>query len=404
MISCRYAAVKNIPEMQKNLLKAIAIFSREKEGQSLARALADFQAAQIARKQREYPKAEKKYRAAIEVMREVLGMANPYTFAATADLAGMFRETGRMVEFEQIGQDLMDISQRVFPNGHPMLLEAIDFRVPFIVTQGRFKESISLIEMKIAIDNRFNGPSLLRDISNQGAIFDILIDQGLLEEANQLIQKMQLSCDRLHLSEKDVNLDWLRGILAGARGNLAEQERLWRDYIRQSKEPLGGISYKKVQLAYVIYSQRPKDPEIDNLLSIPNDNLEKYITPTDPHSTDAYLLHTRLLIDRGKLAEAESILKPISIFLHEKSMRGNYRIGVADGLMGELLSAKGDNKAAEPLLIAGFENLRKSRGDHHRLTREAQARVVNFYRKAGNVEQATKFEHILQPVSQQPMK
>ena len=85
-------------------------------------------------------------------------------------------------------------------------------------------------------------------------------------------------------------------------------------------------------------------------------------------------------------------------------MRGNYRIGVADSLMGELFWAKGDNNAAEPLLIAGFENLRKSRGDHHKLTREAQSRIISFYRKTGNVEQAARYELILQPKSPTPMK
>ena len=300
VISRRYAAVKNLSETQKNLIKAIAIFSREKEGQSLSRALADFLAAQIARKQREYPKAEKKYRAAIDVMRKTLGLANPYTLAVSADLAGMFREMGRMDEFEQIGQDNMAIAQRAFPNGHPMLLEAIDYWVPFIVTQGRFEESISLIEKKIDIDNRFYGPSLLRDIPNRKIIFDIQIDQGRLDEANKLINEIQATYDSLQNSDRDTDLDWLRGKLAGAQGNLADQERIWRECIQRSKESEGRLSYRKVLLADVIYSQRPKDPEIDNLLSIPNDILEIHISPTYPESTDGYLLYARLLIDRGK--------------------------------------------------------------------------------------------------------
>ena len=79
-------------------------------------------------------------------------------------------------------------------------------------------------------------------------------------------------------------------------------------------------------------------------------------------------MHVRLLIDRGKIDEAEPFIKVVHDFTHQKTMPGNYRIGLADSLKGAWHWLKHQPDAAEPLLVAGVANLRKSRGDHHWLT------------------------------------
>jgi len=404
IMSWRYSAVKDFAAMEKMLLAAVKAFAKQEAGKSLTHALVDYQLAALARRQRKYPKAEKHYRASIEMLRNVMGRANPYTLVISADFAGMLRETGQMLEFERMGSEVAENLLRAFPHGHPMFIEVFNEWIRFIASQGKFDDAIKLIERKRITEEQFLGPSPLRDAEKTMLIADCRIDQGRLEEAARLLEASQKMFDSLQPPVHDLEQDWIRGKLVGATGDLAEQERIWRDCIRQAIKPKHLAVDWPSALADSIHSQRPNDPETEKLISIPPGNPTDVLVPDYPHVADRYLFCIRMLIDRGRLAEAETLLKPVHESVHQKTMPNNFRIGLADSLMGALLAAKGDNEAAEPLLIAGFENLRKSRNDNHHLTRQALDRLLSFYRKTENAEKLARYEHILEPVSSQPTK
>jgi hypothetical protein len=56
---------------------------------------------------------------------------------------------------------------------------------------------------------------------------------------------------------------------------------------------------------------------------------------------------------------------------------------------------QGDVVESERLLLSSVQNLRKSRGDHHHLTREAAIALVNFYQTRGRPAEAAPFEPLL---------
>ena len=83
------------------------------------------------------------------------------------------------------------------------------------------------------------------------------------------------------------------------------------------------------------------------------------------------------LIDSGHVAEAADHFGRAYAWIHERSVPDCFLVGVADSVQGKLLARQGKPDEAEPLLIAGLENLRRSRGDHHLLTRQARDRLVS---------------------------
>ena len=87
-----------------------------------------------------------------------------------------------------------------------------------------------------------------------------------------------------------------------------------------------------------------------------------------PTGVVPYLTLAQLLVDQGRTEDAENILRTAYDFAHQKTMPGSYFIGQADSLMGAWLALKEQADEAEPLLIAGLDNSRKSRGDHHAMT------------------------------------
>jgi tetratricopeptide (TPR) repeat protein len=279
------------------------------------------------------------------------------------------------------------------------MILAIDNWFPFIATQGKFDEAVALVETKIMLEEKFLEPSPDREAHSKLTIAGYRLAQGRLDEASRILEKSQAAIDRLDLQPgnpvRDMEFTWLRGALAGARGDMAENERMYRECILTAEQNAQPTQSMKIALADVIHSQRPFDPETEKLLPIPDISHPNVMSPSNPNAADLHLLYAKLLIDRGKLDEAEPFLKYVSDFVHHKTMPGSYGVGQADSLTGALLAAKGKASDAEPLLLAGLENLRSSRGDHHRLTHEARDRLVNFYRRTGRDEEADQYTEIL---------
>ena len=120
----------------------------------------------------------------------------------------------------------------------------------------------------------------------------------------------------------------------------------------------------------------------------------------NPRSPDGVVLHfalAEMLLGEGNVDEAEAALSAPYEFVHQKTIPNGYFVGMSDSVKGACLAAQRKPDEAESLLIAGLENLRQSRGDHHRLTRDARDRLVAFYRQTGRDEQADQYVKLLGP-------
>ena len=186
-----------------------------------------------------------------------------------------------------------------------------------------------------------------------------------------------------------------------AAGDVAEYERITRECVALVADDPISQRILKAELADIIHARRPQDPETLGLLTL-DSGWATTLDPRSPRAAWRLMLVATVLIDRGKYDEAEPILKVVNDFVHSRTIPGNYFVGWADSLQGAWLAVKGEPDEAELLLIAGLENLRKSRGDHHPLTHEACDRLVNFYKQAGREAEATHYDELLIASTPQP--
>ena len=107
MMAMRHLADRNSVEVQKLLVQAGLVFVQQDGGQPLARAIVEYQQASISRLARTLDVAERHYRSAIEGFEQVLGRNHIITKGIKMDLAGMYHQSGRAIEFERTCREVM---------------------------------------------------------------------------------------------------------------------------------------------------------------------------------------------------------------------------------------------------------------------------------------------------------
>src|SRR5262249_46604856 len=96
-----------------------------------------------------------------------------------------------------------------------------------------------------------------------------------------------------------------------------------------------------------------------------------------------------VLLLAGRAGEAEVYLQQ-ALVIQEK--RGPaWLVGATRSELGGAVSAQHRYKEAEPLLLDGYDLLRKSRGEEHARTVAARAGVAANYEAWGKPEQAARY-------------
>ena len=125
--------------------------------------------------------------------------------------------------------------------------------------------------------------------------------------------------------------------------------------------------------------------EVTELLREPPKGWSASLVASRPQRVLRHLILAQILIDDQKIDEAESLVLVAHEFVHNRTIPGNYFIGVADQVMGNWLAAKGQVSEAESCLLAAVDNLRTSRGPTHRLTMSALESLKQLYRTTGRM-------------------
>ncbi len=107
------------------------------------------------------------------------------------------------------------------------------------------------------------------------------------------------------------------------------------------------------------------------------------------------LTMSKILIEQDRHQEVAEIVAATLKFLNTSTIPGNWCIGYAESVMGKLRDAQERDEEAEALLLSGLANLRKSRGEHHHLTREAAGALVKFYQQHNRAAEAVPYEPLL---------
>lgn len=229
--------------------------------------------AKLLQSQGKVVEAEPLLREALDAKREVLGSANPVTFAAMEALAGLLHETGRLEEAEMLYREAVEGRRDSLGARHPETLTASHALVLVMHQGGKSEEaerwSRAVLNVRVEeLGNRH--PDTLASIASHGGL---LREQGKLSEAEPLL-RAALSLRRELLGPNHVDTLASVNNLAvalqelGSPEQLAEAEALFREDLAAQRRVQG--SDRPETLIAInnlggVLQQRGKTEEADTL-------------------------------------------------------------------------------------------------------------------------------------------
>lgn len=394
-VALQAMALFMIGEQVKAMSRLPAIVTADDEGSAILQLAVTFQRAAQLRKNGKFAQAEPLYRRALEIAETRFGKDHLLTLVMYGDMNGMFRDMGKLDEYDKIAREVVRRAKQAFPLGHPLFIEAINEWLPQLLPLGDYDFELDVLEYRKSLQQRYWAPRDPRNLDYDVVRAGVWVDQGRLAEAERVVEALKKRLDDSGDSDKladqlQCQIHDLCSAICEQRGDDAGAEQHCRWFLHREFGPGFGITDR---LARVMLRLRPDE------LGSPEEILRRAV----PHALINgrhpeivfYNAHAaEILLSQGKVAEAGAILEPNHKFAHAHIVPGSYYIGLVDSVMGAYRQAIGENEEAENLLLAGYENLRKSRGERHYFTRDAARRLERFYHAQRNAEQEQRFAEI----------
>ena len=369
------------------MLDAINVLSRQEGGERLLLAMSDVAQGTIARRNRDLASAIDFYRKALPPARESLGQNHFLNVMLMGELAGTLADDGRMAEAEVVIRDGLQTAFKIFPQGHPMLLESLNGLASIVESRGEYAEAEALIRQSREIEKRW--ASTPPEYEHLGIVL-LQVNSGQYAEVLDLLSRHRLNprdslLAKFFLANVVRRFDLAESLLRHMLNNGEQYDSEPSDYSRTALE-----------LAIFINEHRQDDPEAMHLISKNWDpKTMSQLSPRYPERCFWHLVISKILIQHQRYAEVASDVERILEFLRTKSLPGNWFIGYAEYVAGQLRDAQGRDEEAEALLLSGLANLRKSRGEVHSYTREVAGALVKFYQQHDRAAEAVAFEPLL---------
>ncbi len=307
-------------------------------------------------------KAEVLLREALAVQQRQHGLAHLATLETLGNLSSVYLDTRRFAEAEALLRPALAACLQHFGPENLYTMLMANNLAGAVWCQGRYAEAAELHRRNWQDSKRVLGPEhpdTLRSLNNVARCH---FAQEQFAEAAALHAQILEARRRLFGAEYHETLRSMAGLAAADRalGKLAEAEALFAESFRIAGRVLGAEHPDTLQML---------DGLADTLLA------------------------------RGAAAEAEKYFRD-DISRREKATAADWAGAAARSGLGQALVQLGRNAEAEPLLIAGYEGLRKSESQLPASERKtiaiAGARVVALYTRWGKPEEAQLWQRKLE--------
>jgi serine/threonine protein kinase/tetratricopeptide (TPR) repeat protein len=361
-----------------------------------------------------YIEAEEMEREALAIYTRVHGREHLSVGASLHYLADILLSQGKLNEAEDACRESLAINQRLCEPDHPNVGVCLGQRGIVLTKQGKLAEAEIVLQSAVAIlrkalvrpQGSWSGLNPHVELANGLVVTGkLFIREGRLDEAEMIYRESLAVRTKVQGNyHRDVvgSTIGLANLLA-AQGRLNEAESLLRECVAALKgrftdnhrlvylalEGLGRLlqQYGKLAEAEVVWSEA---------LAIE----KKLFGEEHPLVAKSLQELASVLHGQGNPAGAEALLRQ-SLIILEKSLPDVWETFNTRSLLGASLVAQEKYAEAEPLLITGYEGLKRREdtvpGDSRLLRlKEALQRLVNLYETTNRPEQAAAWKRKLE--------
>jgi serine/threonine protein kinase/tetratricopeptide (TPR) repeat protein len=306
---------------------------------------------------------------AIRVLRQVcflreaeLGRNHPDTLAAMGNLAVAYQAAGRTAEAIALHEEELARSRATLGADHPDTLASMSNLAAAYQAVGRAAEAVPLFESALELYRKKLGPDHPETLTSR----------------NNLAAAYQLS------GRTDEAITMLEDVLATQRANLGLDH------------PDTLSSQNNLALVY------QETGRIDAALAMFEDVLKRRKAKLGPDHPDTLTSMNHLAevyLEQERWSDAEILLRDC-LDRRVRREREEWRRFHTMSQLGASLAGQKKYAEAEPLLVEGFEGMKKANVPAHRKKdfTTAAARIVTFYERSGNPEKAAIWRERLAPI------
>ncbi|MBI3851029.1 MAG: serine/threonine protein kinase [Verrucomicrobia bacterium] len=345
-----------------------------------------------------YQKGEAMFRNALAIKRNLWGNEHPEVAASLNSLAGVLWDQQKLTEAETLGREALAMREKFLGPKHRDVAQSLNTLAIVLVDQGKLAQAEVMLRQALAIRKALPGKderseersALAQSLSN---LSNVLARQGKLAEA-ETMRREALEIYKKYGGNECPEVAFALGNLAitlQMQGKLAEAETMQRDALRMNKKFLNGdhpsVATSLTELANVLYAQgKLAEGETEE-----REALATYRKLDHPHVADSLTELVIVLSDQGKLAESEIFAREC-LAIREKKMPDKWQSFFARCLLGDILRVQKKYAEAEPLLLSGYEGMKRREGQDPAGTKlrlkEALQHLVQLYEATGRSDQA----------------
>jgi serine/threonine protein kinase/tetratricopeptide (TPR) repeat protein len=321
--------------------------------------------AELYEKQGDLTKAEALMLKALEVGRRVLGEEHPGTLRSMTNLGALYADHDELTKAEPFTVLALEIARRIFGEAHPEALTAASNLAQLFWLNRKFDRSIPLYEdvlngrrVKLGPDH----PDTLTTMAHLGVTYR---DAGRLPEGTDLL------------------------------------EQAWANALKQPVFPIGDLAWMSIELGKA-YEKAGQFAKAESVYREMLETVRQQHKEASSHSTDLQYFLAMNLLKHRRCAEAEPLLRECLKF-REQNETDHWKTFATKSLLGGGLLGQQKYAEAEPLLLAGYEGMKRRERKiqpifKFRLT-EAIERLVQLYEAWGQPEKAAEWRAKLPPAA-----
>ncbi|KAI1069133.1 hypothetical protein LB507_006107 [Fusarium sp. FIESC RH6] len=187
--------------------------------------------------QGKYPRAERKYRKAMELHSESIDADPPSSISVKGNLANAIAKQGREDEAEVIYQDIWALSNKIYDEAHTQALACRSNYASVLQKRGKHGEAVKILRHVLGLQKTVE-PRGLKTLSSHNRLANALVRMGKYDEA-MAIYKESLLAHEEELGQQDPKTIITLGNLVNALQNQGRSGEAKEQYLKRLELGLG---------------------------------------------------------------------------------------------------------------------------------------------------------------------